>query len=461
MTNSFTCPRPLLRHTLAAGATALTLCLPTLASAQTLRPATQLSNAATVPANTAARPADFIVAVVNSEPITNNELRARVLRTEQQINQQGVTMPPRDTLKRQVLEQLIQEKIQVQMAQESGIKIDDEAVQAAEQNVARQNQVSVTDLQKRLAQDGIPLTQFHDELRTQLMQARLRERELEARVKVTEADIDQFLRDQRGGAEHAPQEINLAQVLIAVPEQATDAQVAALQTRATRVLQRAQSGEDFSALVQEFSDAPKGDQLGGQMGLRSADRYPQLFVDATQNLRVGDVSAIVRSGAGFHVLKLIERAEAGLTVTQSHARHILLRPSPQLPESAALSRLAEMRQRLLTGKADFATLAREFSQDGSAAQGGDLGWAGPGQFVPEFEEAMDHLAVNEISPPLVSRFGVHLIQVLERRQAQLSTKEQRELARNLVREKKQEEAFLTWTQDLRARAYVELRDAPQ
>ena len=461
MTNSFTCPRPLLRHTLAAGATALTLCLPTLASAQTLRPATQLSNAAAVPANTAARPADFIVAVVNSEPITNNELRARVLRTEQQINQQGVTMPPRDTLKRQVLEQLIQEKIQVQMAQESGIKIDDEAVQAAEQNVARQNQVSVTDLQKRLAQDGIPLTQFHDELRTQLMQARLRERELEARVKVTEADIDQFLRDQRGGAEHAPQEINLAQVLIAVPEQATDAQVAALQTRATRVLQRAQSGEDFSALVQEFSDAPKGDQLGGQMGLRSADRYPQLFVDATQNLRVGDVSAIVRSGAGFHVLKLIERAEAGLTVTQSHARHILLRPSPQLPESAALSRLAEMRQRLLTGKADFATLAREFSQDGSAAQGGDLGWAGPGQFVPEFEEAMDHLAVNEISPPLVSRFGVHLIQVLERRKVQLSDKEQRELARNLVREKKQEEAFLTWTQDLRARAYVELRDAPQ
>jgi len=401
------------------------------------------------------------VAVVNSEPITNNELRARVLRTEQQINQQGVTMPPRDTLKRQVLEQLIQEKIQVQMAQESGIKIDDEAVQAAEQNVARQNQVSVTDLQKRLAQDGIPLTQFHDELRTQLMQARLRERELEARVKVTEADIDQFLRDQRGGAEHAPQEINLAQVLIAVPEQATDAQVAALQTRATRVLQRAQSGEDFSALVQEFSDAPKGDQLGGQMGLRSADRYPQLFVDATQNLRVGDVSAIVRSGAGFHVLKLIERAEAGLTVTQSHARHILLRPSPQLPESAALSRLAEMRQRLLTGKADFAMLAREFSQDGSAAQGGDLGWAGPGQFVPEFEEAMDHLAVNEISPPLVSRFGVHLIQVLERRKVQLSDKEQRELARNLVREKKQEEAFLTWTQDLRARAYVELRDAPQ
>lgn len=461
MTNSFTCPRPLLRHTLAAGAAALTLCWPMLASAQALRPATQLGNAAAAPANTAARPADFIVAVVNSEPITNNELRAHVLRTEQQISQQGAAMPPRDILTRQVLEQLIQEKIQVQMAQDSGIKIDDEAVQVAEQNVARQNQVSVTDLRKRLAQDGIPLAQFRDELRSQLLQARLRERELDARVKVSEADIDQFLRDQRGGAERAPQEVNLAQVLIAVPEQATEAQVAALQARATRVLQRAKSGEDFAALVLEFSDAPKSGQLGGQMGLRSADRYPQLFVDATQNLRVGEVSAIVRSGAGFHVLKVVERAEAGLTITQSHARHILLRPSAQLSENAALSRLAEMRQRLLTGKADFATLARESSQDGSAAQGGDLGWVGPGQFVPEFEEAMDHLAVNEISPPLVSRFGVHLIQLLERRKVQLSDKEQRELARNLVREKKQDEAFLTWTQDLRARAYVELRDAPQ
>jgi peptidyl-prolyl cis-trans isomerase SurA len=198
--------------------------------------------------------------------------------------------------------------------------------------------------------------------------------------------------------------------------------------------------------------------------LRAADRYPPLFLEAAQNLDVGSVSAVVRSGAGFHILKLLERRNTNLppmTVTQSRARHILLRVSPQLSETAAREKLVEFKKRIMAGQADFAALARDNSQDGSAAQGGDLGWANPGMYVPEFEDVMDRLAPSQISEPLVSRFGVHLIQLMERRDTTLSLREQREAVRALLREKKLDESYVNWAQDLRGRAYVEMREPPQ
>jgi peptidyl-prolyl cis-trans isomerase SurA len=227
---------------------------------------------------------------------------------------------------------------------------------------------------------------------------------------------------------------------------------------------RARAGEDFGTLAREFSDAPDRDKTGGQLGLRSADRYPPLFIQATQPLRAGDIAGPVRSDAGFHVLKVVDKRQAslpGMTVTQSQARHILLRPSAQLSESVAKERLTDFRRRILAGQADFGTLARENSQDGSAREGGDLGWASPGQFVPEFEDVMNRLAPGQISEPLVSRFGVHLIQLVARRETTLSPREQREIVRNLVREKKLDEAFKTWAQEVRGRAYVEFRDPVQ
>jgi peptidyl-prolyl cis-trans isomerase SurA len=257
-------------------------------------------------------------------------------------------------------------------------------------------------------------------------------------------------------------QLNLAQVLVAVPEAATPEQVEALRKRAERALERARAGEDFAGLVREFSDATDPTN-GGQLGLREASRYPALFVDATRQLGVGDVAALVRSPAGFHVLKVVEKASAGLpvaAVTQSRARHILLVPSARLSESDARQKLADFKKQVVAGKADFAVLARENSQDGSAAQGGDLGWASPGMFVPEFEGAMNRLAPGEVSDPLVSRFGVHLIQLLERRKATLSPTEQREAVRAMLREKKLDEAFKIWAQDLRGRTYVELREPP-
>ena len=411
----------------------------------------------------APRQADYIVAVVNSEPVTNNEVRARLARAEAQLAQQGGAMPPRDLLARQVLERIILERVQLQQAKEVGLKVDDYAVSQAEQGVARQNSMSVDELYRRLARDGMDKERFREELRNQLLLQRLREREVESRVKVSDLDVDQFLREQQQqGGDASAMEINLGHVLVIVPENATPAQVAERQARAQQAADKLRAGEDFAAVAREFSDAPEG-QRGGLLGLRPADRYPELFVSSTQGVPVGGLVGPVRSPAGFHVLKVVERVTAGVptTVVQSHARHILLRTGPQLTETAAAARLAEYRRRVLAGQADFAALAREHSQDGSAKEGGDLGWANPGRYVPEFEQAMNSLKPGEISEPLVSRFGVHLIQLLERREAKLTQREQRDMARDTVREKKLDEAYATWAQELRGRAYVEYRDPPQ
>jgi peptidyl-prolyl cis-trans isomerase SurA len=448
---------------LACAAQALVLHLPAAAQGLRVAPPTG-SRPATRPADSSPRSADYIVAVVNTEPITNNEVRSRMSRFERQFAQQGQGVPPRAEFARQVLERLITEKAQLQHAREVGIKVDEALVDQAEQNLARQNQVEVAELRRRLAADGITLPQFREELRNQLVLTRLRERELESRVKINDLDVDQFLREQQQASTNpASQEINLAHILVAVPENANEAQIATLRAKAQRVLERARAGEDFAKLVQELSDAPGAAGSGGQVGLRTADRYPPLFVQAIQNLPEGGVSDIVRSGAGFHVIKVIEKRKGGMpgTVVQSHSRHILLRPGPQLSEAAAVQRLADFKKRVQAGQADFAQLAREFSQDASARNGGDLGWANPGMFVPEFEDAMSTLAPGQIADPVISRFGVHLIQLLERRQATLSEREQREIARNLVREKKLDEAYAQWAQDVRGRAYVEFREPPQ
>lgn len=410
------------------------------------------------------RQADYIVAVVNSEPITNNEVRARLLRTEQQMRQQGTQIPPRSELARLLMERLIVERAQLQLAKETGLQVSEAVVDDAVANVARQNQMSAEELRRRLEADGLPFSQFRSDLRNEILLNRLRDRELESRAKVSDQEVEQLIRDQAGGGTTPlAMELNLAQILVAVPENANAEQVAALQARAQLVAERARSGIDFAQLVREFSNVPGGSS-DGQMGLRTPDRYPELFVNATQNLPAGGVAGPVRSGAGFHVLKVVEKKRAGMpgaTVAETRARHILLRAGPQLSEAAAVARLAEFKARIAAGQADFAALAREFSQDASAREGGDLGWAGAGMFVPEFEERMNSLAPGQVSDPLVSRFGVHLIQVLERRNSTLSPREQREAVRAALREKKLEEEYVAWAQEVRGRAYVEYREPPQ
>lgn len=409
------------------------------------------------------RQADYIVAVVNSEPITNNEVRARMLRTEQQMAQQGTQAPPRSELARLLLERMIVERTQLQLAKEQGVQVSEGMVDEAVLNVARQNQIPVEELRQRMTAQGLVFTQFRADLRNELLLNRIRERELEAQSKVSEQEIDQFLREQETGSASAPQQINLAQILVVVPENASADQLATLQARAQLAAERARAGADFATLVAEFSGAP-GRSADGQMGLRDADRYPQLFIDTTQNVPVGAIAGPVRSGAGFHVLKVLERKRAGMpgaAVTETRARHILLRPGDRLTEQAAVARLTDFKRRIVAGQADFAALARENSQDGSAKDGGELGWAAAGQYVPEFEAQMNSLAPGQVGDPLVSRFGVHLIQVMERRSTKLSLREQRDIVRGTLREKKFEEAYGAWAQEVRGRAYVEFREPPQ
>ena len=451
------------------------VCLATFAAvgvqAQGLRlsggPATSLSkaldgSARAVPGNTGVRSADFIVAVVNSEPVTNTEVRERMARVAQSIAAQGGQLPPENVLAREVLERLILEKAQLQTAREQGIKVDDYALDQAAQNVARQNSLSLEQMMSRLAADGISATRFREELRNQLLLQRLREREVDGRVRVSELDIDQYLKEQRASGDSSNMTLNLGHVFIAVPENASPAVLAQREARAREALEKINAGQDFAAVVREYSDAPEAKD-GGLLGLRPADRYPELFTRAVASAPKNSVVGPLRSGAGFHLLKVVDRSQQGMAtvVTQNHARHILLRPSDQLNEGQAAERLADYRRRVQSGQARFEDLAREYSQDGSAKQGGDLGWAGPGAFVPEFEEVLNQLKPGEISAPLVSRFGVHLIQLIDRRQATLTPREQRDALRNIVREQKLDKAYATWVQEVRGRAYVEYRDPPQ
>jgi peptidyl-prolyl cis-trans isomerase SurA len=318
-------------------------------------------------------------------------------------------------------------------------------------------------LHKALAQDGISLNAFREQLRTQITLTRLREREVEGRVRVSDQDIEQYLRTQlQAQATQIPGLVNLGMLLVAVPENSTEDEIKALGERAANLAQRARAGENFAELVKAFSQAPDRAANGGEMGLRPADRYPELFMDATRGLKTGEVAAPVRSAAGFHVLKVLERRQINtLVVAQTRARHILLRPTAQMSQTQAVAKLAEVRQAIVSGKADFAVMARQMSQDGSAQQGGDLGWANPGMFVPEFEEVMNRLRLGQVAEPLVSRFGVHLIEVTDRRNAPMTDQEQRNLARNVLREKKINESYATWVQDIRSRAYVEMREPPQ
>jgi peptidyl-prolyl cis-trans isomerase SurA len=417
------------------------------------------------PVSSAPREADFIVAVVNTEPLTNHEVRARMARAQRQMAERSMSAPPSDQLRKEMLERLIAERAQLQYAREIGLKVDEAALAQAELAIARQNQLdSIEELHRRVQQDGLTVAEFRADVRNQVLLARLREREIEPKLKVTDAEVEAYIREQTG-ARTGTVDLNLAMILVAVPEDSSAADTARLQARAAEVVRRARAGEDFAQLALEFSDANNRGRDGGVLGLRAADRYPELFVQSTERVRVGEIAGPVRSAAGFHVLKVLERKQnkelPEVRIPQTRARHILLRVGPTQGEQVARDRAADFKRRIQAGQASFEELARQYSQDDSAQDGGDLGWANPGQFTPEFERAMNSLDVRQVSDPVVTRFGVHLIRVDDRREQVLTDAEQRLLARNMLRERKAQEAFETWAQEVRGRAYVEYRDPPR
>jgi peptidyl-prolyl cis-trans isomerase SurA len=410
------------------------------------------------PATDAAVTADYVVALVNSDPITDGDLRIQMQMLDRQLREQGRKGMGQTELREMALERLIDERLQLQLAQQFNMRADDAALEQAEKTVAAQNQLSVAALRQNLQNDGIQLATFRRQLGDQIVLGRLREREVDSRVKVSDQDIDRVLAEQEAAnARLANQTVNVAQLLIALPDRPSEAQRAAAQEKAQAVAMRLAQGASFETLVSELSDGDR--KNGGQMGLRRADRYPDLFIDALQGLQVGGVSKPVVSGAGLHILKLIERRAATPAVTQTRARHILLLLNDELTAARALARLDEIRTSIQSGQISFEAAARAHSQDGSAAQGGDLGWAAPGMFVPEFEQSMDRLREGEIGAPLLSRFGAHLIQVLERRRVELTNEQQRENIRRQLRAQKLDERFATWLSELRARAFIEIREA--
>jgi len=399
---------------------------------------------------------DRIVAVVNKEVITQTELAERTELAVQDLRRRRIAAPERAVLERQVLERLVLQKAQLQLAASSGLRVDELQLDRAMQRVAQNNNLSLPEFRQALERDGIDVERFRADLREQILLNRLREREVDDRVQVSEAELDAFLEEQKANAQ-SEVEFDAAHILVRVPEQARPEQIAQARERAERVRAEAAAGADFARLAASTSDA--GDALqGGALGWRSSARLPELFAQALQGMKPGELSGVLRSPAGFHLLKLLGRRGAGAAapVVQTRARHILVKTNEIVSEDDARIRLLALRERILAG-ADFAELARLNSEDGTAARGGDLGWVYPGDTVPEFERAMNALAPGELSAPVRTPFGYHLIRVDERRAADVSAERRRMQARQALRERKADEAYQEWLRQLRDRTYVELR----
>lgn len=408
-----------------------------------------------------AQTGDYIVAVVNSESVTAVELQQRIDRERADARRAGTVPPAEQVLRKEAMDSLIDDRVLVTFARENGPKVDEVEIDRAVANIAAQNQMSVPQLRERLKAEGLDYTRFRGQLKDQILVERVREREVGSRIQVSDAEVEQAIDEMRSAAS-SNADLDIAQILVRVPDGAGDEVIAQRRAIAEAALARVRGGEDFAAVARAVSDDDSR-SAGGDLGLRPASRLPDLFVDAVRALEPGQIApTVLRSGAGFHILKLVDRRAPTLgQITQTRVRHILLRVSDQSSLSATMRRMQELRRQIESGERTFEAVAREVSEDGSAAAGGDLGWVSPGQFVPEFEEAMDKLPVMGISQPVLSRFGVHLIQVVQRREATLDMKQLREQVRNQLREKKFSQAYADWTRELRLRAYVELRDPPQ
>jgi peptidyl-prolyl cis-trans isomerase SurA len=401
---------------------------------------------------------DRIVAVVNKDVITMSELSAAVGQAERQLQRQGTALPPRAVLERQMLERLILDKAQLQTARDTGIRIDEVQLDRAVQRIAENNKMTLAEFRSTLERDKVPFEAWREDLREQIILQRLREREVEDKIQVSDTEIDLFLEEMKTHPERA--EYNISHILVRIPEQSGPERIEEARARAQKALAEARAGGDFSRIAASYSDAPDALE-GGALGWRTQERLPELFAATLAGMKPGEVSEPLRSPAGFHLVKLNDRREAGVAtapVVQTHARHILVRTSEVVSESEARRRLADLRERIVKGNADFAELARVHSDDaGSAARGGELDWIYPGDTVPDFERALQELKPGEISQPVKTPFGYHLIQVLERRSSDVSPERRRLDARKVLRERKAEDSFQEWLRQLRDQAYVELR----
>jgi peptidyl-prolyl cis-trans isomerase SurA len=400
---------------------------------------------------------DRVVAVVNSDVVTRLDLDEQIKIAVQQLRRQGTPLPPNDVLEKQLLERLVTTKILLQTAKETGLRVDDVQLQRAIEQIAQENKIAPEDFRKSVEKDGIEFSRFREELRNEILIGRLKDREVDSKILITDAEIDSYLRNQKGQEGKKDDEYSLGHILVMVPEKAAPEQIQAKRAVAEKALAQLKSGADFRQVSAGISDAQNALE-GGPLGWRTASRLPQLFFDAIKDMKVGDMSGILRSANGFHIIKLLDKRgnDTPVLITQTHARHILLRLNEVVSETDAQKRLLGLRERIENGT-DFGELARLQSEDASAARGGDLGWLSPGDTVPDFERAMNALKPGQVSDPVRSPFGLHLIQVLERRTEDMSKERQRLLARQAIRVRKADEAYEEWVRQQRDRAYIEMR----
>lgn len=408
--------------------------------------------------------ADSIIAVVNNEVITRQELLERLRTTERRMRAQNIALPPQQEFQRQLLERMIVDRAQLQLAKEYGIRVDDAMLDRAVARIAEQNRMSLPQFRAELEREGITYTRFREDIRDEIVMQRLREREVDNKIQIAESEVDNYLAAEKGAAA-GQQEYNVSHILVRIPENASAEQIAERRARAESVLQQVKTGGDFAKLAATYSDAT--DALsGGDLGWRTNERLPQLFVSAIEGMKEGEVSPVIKSASAFHIVKLGGQrtasvlkggAAASAAVQQTKVRHILIKVNQIVTPDDARRKLNDIKQRLDNSADTFENLAKLYSNDLSASRGGDLGWIYPGDTVPEFERAMDALKPGEVSEPIESPFGFHLIQVQERKKDDVSAERQRLIARQAIRERKLEEATQEWLRQLRDRAYVEYR----
>ena len=414
----------------------------------------------TPPASSSGKTIDSIAVVVNDDVITRNEIAARIKSVEQRMKAQNVPLPDPADLRRQLLERMIVERAQMQLAKEMGVRVDDQTLDRAIGRIAEQQKMTIQDLRNQMEKEGTPFATFREEIRDEIIMQRLREHEVDAKIQISDSEVDNFLAAEKAAASEQV-EMNLAQILVRIPENSTPEQIAARRSRAEEVSRQLRTGADFAKMAATYSDA--SDALsGGDIGWRDSNRLPPLFTEQLLKLKPGQITPIIKSNTGFHILKLVDRrsaaeAQAVAAVQQTHARHILLKVTPTLSAAEAKRKLVDLKERLDNKAAKFEELARLFSNDSSAAKGGDLGWLAPGDTMPEFETAMNALKPGEVSEPIETSFGFHLIEVLERKSDDVSKEKERNAARNALRERKLEEATESWAREVRDRAYVEFR----
>ena len=399
---------------------------------------------------------DRIITVINDDVVMKSELDEKVRTIKGQLKEQGTTLPPSSILEKQVLDRLILTKLQIQMAENTGIRVDDESLNRTISNIAAENKLSLTQFREILESDGYSYEKFREDIRHEILTSRLRQRQVDNRITVTDREIRNFMDNQEHQGE-VETEYSLAHILISTPEGTSASEREGAKKIAEKVVKDLKNGGDFAQLAATYSDSD--DALdGGKLGWRKAGQVPTLFAESVADMQKGDNSDLIRSSSGFHIIKLLDvRSTEQVVVTQTNARHILIRPDELISEDDARSRLQQLLLRIKGGD-EFDDLARGHSNDTvSAADGGSLGWVSPGDMVPEFEVAMNELAPGEVSSPFKTQFGIHIVQVLERREHDSTEDVKRAKAREAIRQRKLEEAHQNWLREMRDDAYVEYR----